>query len=353
MNDAGVTVSIVVACRNESGHVEEFLASVLQQDLRETWEVIVADGMSTDGTRDILNRYAASNARLRIIDNPGRIVSTGLNAAIREARGKVIIRMDMHTTYAPDYATQCVKHLRATGADNVGGPARTISSSYAHRAIAAAYHSPFSCGGARFHNPDYEGEVDTVAYGCWDKVTLERLGMFDEQLVRNQDDELNLRISRAGGRIWQSPEIRSWYHPRARLSSLFRQYFQYGFWKVLVIRKHKLPASWRHLIPGTFVLANLVLGLACLTSLFGYASLGRTAGLAWIAMLSAYFTVSVAASIQAARRHGWALLPSLPWVFATYHVSYGLGFLAGVLYWSLSGQRGTRNREGVFTEITR
>jgi succinoglycan biosynthesis protein ExoA len=194
-----------------------------------------------------------------VIDNPGRIVSTGLNSAIKAARGEIVVRMDAHTEYAPDYVQQCVAVLQETGADNVGGPARTRAETYLEKAVAAAYHSRFAVGGARFHDVNYEGWVDTVTYGCWRREAFDRFGYFDEELVRNQDDEHNLRIIRDGGKIWQSPKIRSWYRPRGSLSALFKQYMQYGYWKVRVIQKHKLPASWRHLVPGAFVLALLVL----------------------------------------------------------------------------------------------
>ena len=256
-------LTIVVACRNERRHIRELLDSILAQDMGGmTWEAIVADGMSDDGTREILREYSARDPRLCVVDNPRRVVSPGLNAAIRAARGAMIIRMDAHTCYAPDYCRKCVTTLERTGADNAGGPARTRTQGTRARAFAAAYHSRFSTG-ARFHDENYEGWIDTVPYGCWRKETLERLGLFDEHLVRNQDDELNLRLIRAGGKIWQSPDIVSWYSPRATLKALFVQYFQYGFWKAAVIRKHKLPGSWRHLIPVTFVAAHIALFVTC------------------------------------------------------------------------------------------
>jgi glycosyltransferase involved in cell wall biosynthesis len=310
-------ISIVVPCRNEGKSIAEVLDSILAQDLAGfDWEILIADGMSDDGTRDILERYRSSEPRIRVIDNPQRAVPAGLNAAIRAARGEIILRMDAHTSYAPDYVRRCVETLRATGAANVGGPARTRSRGYWGQAIAAAYHSPLACGGARFHDPEYEGWADTVPYGCWRKSTLLDVGLFDESLVRNQDDELNLRLSRAGGRIWQSPAIVSWYQPRASLGRLFQQYFQYGYWKVRVIRKHRMPASWRHLVPAAFVLAAVLLPFFSVQL--------------WAAMLALYLAACLTASAAAARRHGWKLLPALPAVFAAYHFSYGTGFVAGI-----------------------
>src|SRR5262249_47183273 len=144
-----------------------------------------------------------------------------------------------------------------TGADNVGGAMRTRASGFVQEAISLAFHSPFSVGGARFHNVEYQGYVDTVPYGCWRKSKLLDLGLFDEELVRNQDDELNLKIIRRGGKIWQSSLIQSWYQPRTSLWALFCQQAQYGYWKVRVIQKHKLPASWRHVVPAAS-LASLI-----------------------------------------------------------------------------------------------
>jgi hypothetical protein len=191
------------------------------------------------------------------------------------------------------------------------------------RAIAAGYHSPFSVGGARFHDARYEGYLDTVTYGCWHRTAFEKFGYFDETLVRNQDDEHNLRISRAGGKIWQSARIRSWYSPRGSLGALFRQYYQYGYWKVRVIRKHGLPASFRHLVPGLFVAGLLI----CLT---GAPFLWP---LKWAGALAAgcYGAALLAASFWTACHAGLLLFPVLPAVFMMFHFGYGIGFLHGML----------------------
>jgi succinoglycan biosynthesis protein ExoA len=354
MTDSGtVMISIVAACRNEAAHIGPFLESLLAQDLRGLeWEAIIADGMSEDGTRAVLEECAAGHPELRVIANPGRIVSTGLNAAIRAARGDVILRMDAHTRYATDYCRRCVETLLRTGADNVGGPARTDARGIRASAIAAAYHSPFSTGGARFHDLNYEGWVDTVPYGCWRKDTLFRLGLFDETLIRNQDDELNLRLVRSGGRIWQNPEIVSWYSPRASLSGLCGQYFQYGFWKVAVIRKHRLPASWRHVVPVVFVLGNVMLILAMAASAGWLADWFGTVATLWLAAASTYMGAIVIASVAIARTHDWRILPHLPLVFATYHFAYGLGFLFNLVS-SRRGSIGKNRSESLLTRITR
>lgn len=318
------TVSIIIPCRNEREHIQGCLEDIFAQEAPGlTLEVIVADGMSDDGTRAILESLRARHPALIIVDNPSKITPSGLNAAIRKANGSILVRMDAHTSYAPDYVRSCVEVLRETKADNVGGAARTRATTYMQRAIAAGYHSPFSVGGARFHDERYEGYLDTVTYGCWPRTTFDTYGYFDEDLVRNQDDEHNLRISRAGGKIWQSARIKSWYSPRGSLSALFRQYFQYGYWKVKVIRKHRLPASFRHLVPALFVA-----GLAVFAVAAPFVEWIRWAG---TAALGCYAAGLAAASLRTAALAGWSLLPVLPAAFAMFHFGYGLGFLHGVL----------------------
>lgn len=331
------TVSVIVPCRNEAAHIGDFAASVLAQRLPAdlTLEVVVADGRSDDGTRERLAALAESDARLRWIDNPARITPVALNRAIAVAQGEWIVRMDVHTTYADDYVAQCVAALKATGATCVGGPWRAVADGgqTIAAAIAAAFGSRFGAGGAASRLVDHTGEVDTVYLGAWRRDELLRLGGFDEALVRNQDDELALRIVRSGGRVWQSAAIRSWYVPRASFGALFRQFWQYGYWKVAVIRKHRLPASPRHLVPFTFV-ATLVLlaltapwsavatvALAVLLAVYAAAALGAAAGVAspWR---------------QPAR---WA---AVALAFGCMHAGYGLGFGRGLL------DHGLRRRAG-------
>ena len=170
--------------------------------------------------------------------------------------------------------------------------------------------------------------------------------------MRNQDDELNLRLNRSGGEIWQSPDIVSWYHPRSSLSALFRQYFQYGFWKVAVIRKHRLPASYRHLIPALFILANMMAVVLAVGGIFTGSALLKLAALRVFELDAVYVLVALVFSFLAARRDGWLLFPFLPFVFATYHVAYGLGFLCGVLCFSIKA-RPILSRRSLFTNLTR
>jgi glycosyltransferase involved in cell wall biosynthesis len=345
-------ISIVVPCRNERRYIQAFLESVVRQDFNGiSWEVLIADGMSNDGTRVVIEDYSCEYP-IRLINNDEQIVSTGLNKAIREAQGRYIVRMDVHTTYASDYLRQCLRVAEETGADNVGGPWVPQSEDYIGRAIAAVFQSPFGTGGAKAHDPNYEGIVDTVYLGCWPRDVFRRIGYFDVELVRNQDDEFNLRLRRSGGLVWQSPSIVSFYHPRSSLRALFRQYMQYGYWKVAVIRKHRMPASYRHLVPGGFVLANCILA-AMVSSLWGVGlnSLSAFCALWWVILDCVYLGFCVAASLLTARKHGWVLLPVLPVVFAAYHISYGYGFLRGIFRSHRITKRDASHP--VFTELTR
>lgn len=342
MEDPYPLVTVVIPARNEAGHIAGCLDGVLAQDYpADRLEVLVADGRSDDGTGEVLAGYVARDPRVRVIDNPGRVVPTGLNAAVAVARGEVVVRMDAHTAYAPDYVRECVAALRSTGADNVGGPWVARGRGYLSRAIAAAFQSRFAVGTGRGHNPRYEGPVDTVYLGCWRRAAFDTFGPFDDELVRNQDDEHNLRLTRAGGRVWQTPRVRSWYTPRASLPALFRQYMQYGYWKVRVIQKHRLPASVRHLVPGLFVLA--LAGLAVAAPFAPVAAWGL-AGLCGV-----YALALLVASAATARAAGWGLFPALPPVFACYHLGYGYGFLRGVVdFVVLRRSAGAR-----FTRLTR
>jgi succinoglycan biosynthesis protein ExoA len=341
-------VSVIVPCRNEKSHIRDFLDSLLAQDLDPDWklEILVADGMSDDGTRDVLRQYSAERPAVRIIDNPGRIVSTGLNAAIRASSGDVIVRMDAHTVYRRDYIRECVRALHESGADNVGGPWVAEGRGRVGKAIAAAFRSPFCTGGGKAHDPCYEGEVDTVYLGCWRRSVFDRAGLFDPALVRNQDDEFNYRLLRMGGRVWQSPRIQSVYTPRSSMAALFRQYVQYGFWKVVVIRKHRALAAWRHAVPPLFV-ASLLLAvvLAPTAAALGAARVAQWIGAALGLEAVAYLLACAAASLPLASSLDAGTLLILPAVMAVYHVAYGLGFLAGLLRPAMMS--------GLFTGLTR
>jgi succinoglycan biosynthesis protein ExoA len=346
---AGMTgerlLSVIVPCRNERRYIEAFCTSAMRQELPANWsmQLIIADGASDDGTRECLQRIGENDPRIEWIDNPARIVSTGLNAALRLARGEVIVRMDVHTEYAQDYVAQCLAALIETSADNVGGPWRAepdANASPMQFAVAAAFQSRWVAGGALSRQLDYDGWVDTVYLGCWPRSTFERFGNFDETLIRNQDDEHNLRIAKGGGKVWQSSKIRSVYRPRATLSQVFRQYLQYGYWKPFVMKKHGQSASIRHAVPGLFVAA--LVGAAC----FVWWSKWPLVALAG-AYVAAVLAMTAAIASSASRKAGWRAMSRVPDVIIAYHFGYGIGSIIGA--WdALRLERG-RERFGKLT----
>lgn len=340
-------VSVIAPCRNEAAHVEAFCDAVAAQRLPEgvALEVLIADGRSDDGTRERLAARAAADARFVVVDNPGRIVSTGLNACIARAQGEAIVRLDLHTTYADDYLAECLAALARSGAANVGGPWRAVGEGATQRAVAAAFQSRWVAGGARSRDLGYEGEVDTVYLGAWPREVFARHGGFDETLVRNQDDEHNLRLVAAGERVWQTPRIRSAYRPRDRLAALFTQQRQYGYWKPFVIAKHGRVGSWRPFAPALLVAGAVGSGAAsCLPS-----RPGAVAQLALGLMLGSYALYLIAATVSIAR----ALPPPrgpvagrLPAVIATMQLGYGLGVWQGLVD-LLLGRRAGVQRMGL------
>ncbi len=310
--------------RNEAAFIERSLGAVLAQDYpADLLEVLVLDGMSDDGTRNIVTRMVADCPNARLLENPKRIVPTAMNMGIAQASGNVIIRVDGHTMVAQDYVSRCLETLDASGADCVGGPMLAVGSTRFGEAVALATSHPFGVGGARFHYATEAQAVDTVYMGCWPRPTLERAGGFDEEMACNEDDELNYRLRAAGGRIWLDPRIRSTYYTRSTFRSLWRQYFRYGCWKVRVFQKVPGSAQGRHWVPPLFVLC-LVGGLLAAALLPGLR-------LAYLAGMLVYLMANLVVSMQIAGREGWRHSLRLPLVFVTLHLAYGLGFWVGIL----------------------
>lgn len=318
-------VSIIVPCRNEVNFIEPFLESLLKQDQQDMIaEILIADGMSNDGTREKIENASLSESRIKLVKNEERIVSTGLNRAIEQSTSEIIIRMDVHTTYNSDYIAKCISILEKTGAANVGGPWRAKGVTYIEKAIAAAFQSPFSSGGALSHYTEYEGEVDSVYLGCWRRKTLLSLNGFDDNLVRNQDDELNYRLTKAGHTIWQSKEIKSKYRPRGSFRALFKQYFQYGYWKTFVMKKHRIPAKLRHIIPPFALLLSISLLITGLFIPVAYYIL--------LFMTTVYFILNLGFSLSTClKSKNICLLPAVLIAFPVFHISYALGLLSGIL----------------------
>jgi succinoglycan biosynthesis protein ExoA len=323
MESVGATwplVSVVIPMRNEAAHISDCINSVLAQDYpAERLEVVVVDGDSHDDSLRVLATYGD---RIRVLRNPGRIVPTAMNIGIRAARGTIITRVDAHTVLDPTYVRVGVETLQRTGADNVGGPMRSVGGGPVGDAIALAMGSRFGIG-AYFHFATTDREVDTVYMGMYPRAVFERIGLFDEELVRNQDDELNYRLRKAGGRIFLTTRMHSHYQNRQSFKTLARQFFQYGVWKIRVLQKHPLQMSWRQFIPPSFVLTVLVSALACLWL--------RPARWLFIAAIGSYAVALCAAAVAVARRSQGHHVGRVLAAFAIMHVSWGTGFLVGAL----------------------
>jgi succinoglycan biosynthesis protein ExoA len=328
-------VSVLMPVRNEGACIRRSLNSVLAQDYpSERMEIIVADGMSSDGTREAVAEVSQQHTNVRMIDNAGKIVATGLNAGLRIATGEIIVRVDGHCEIASDYIRRSVARLRDGSVDCVGGPLETIGETYTARAIAAAMSSTFGVGGSAFRVGVSEPRfVDTVAFPAYKRDALQRVGEFDEELVRNQDDEYNYRLRKLGGRILLSPEIGARYYSRSGFASLWKQYFEYGYWKVRVLQKHPRQMQPRQFLPPLFVLAWLALLLTV--------PFLKTSQLLLIGIVSAYAALNLAFAVSAALRKELRLLPLIPIAFVVMHLAYGVGFLLGLVRfanrWTFSG----------------
>lgn len=337
-------VSVITPCRCESACIERFVEQVEAQRLPDgvELELLIAEGRSPDDTYARLTALAASRPWVRVLDNPRGTTPAGLNIGIRHAAGAVIVRMDVHTQYAPDYVAECLAALETSGADNVGGPWVARGEGRLGEAIALAFQSRWSTGGGRAHDPDYEGWVDTVYLGCWRREAFEKHGLFDESLTRGQDSELNFRIWRNGGRVWQTPRIRSRYQPRSSLTALFRQYAQWGYWKVAILKKHRAPASLRQLAP-----AICLLGLAAALPA-AWMKPFWALPLAALIALYAWANVAAGAAVSLSARRP-LLAPLLAIAFPVFHFGYGYGYLRGVLDFLVLG----RSPSAGFERLTR
>lgn len=316
-------VTVIVAVRDEARHISATLDAVRLQDWpREALEIVVADGGSQDGTRELVSRIAGRDPRVRLIDNPERFVAHGLNRAIAVARGAIVVRVDGHCRVPASYVRAAVGALRNGLAECVGGPVRTLASSRMGQRIALAMSTRWGVGGATFRVARELRLVDHLPFGAWRRETLGWLGGFDERFVRNQDDELSDRLRRAGGRILMLPEQVVDYWCRDSLRGLARQYFGYGRWKVQGIRaRGGAPASLRHVVPAALLLA-IVVGVLLAMAL-------RAPALALVTPL-AYLLFLVVATLESAVSHGRAAL-GLPLVLPVLHAAYGAGFLRALL----------------------
>jgi len=321
-------VSIIIPCYNEEKTIRGALEALYEQTYpREDMEVILADGLSEDGTREEIAAFSREHPdfSLRVVENPKRIIPAGLNRAIQAARGEIIIRMDAHAAPYPEYVERCVAALEEKKGDNVGGvweiragaPTRTAES------IAVAAAHPLGVGDAKYRHAKTAAYVDTVPFGAFRASLIEKIGAFDETLLTNEDYEFNARLRAAGGKIWLDPAIRSIYHARATLADLSKQYWRYGYWKWRMLRRYPETVRWRQALPPLFTL-SIFLGAAI--SLFW-----KTAFWLWILEIAIYALILLAVGMrEAIRRKKIFLAIGIPLAIATMHLSWGSGFL-----WSL------------------
>jgi succinoglycan biosynthesis protein ExoA len=327
-------ISVLMPVRNEGAFIERSLRSVLAQNYPSNrMEVLVADGMSQDDTRKVIDGLQQKHPNLKLVDNPGQIVATGLNLALQEARGEIIARVDGHCEIAPDYLTNGVQHILNEKVEAVGGPLETVGQSYVAQVIATAMSSRFGVGGSGFRlNNGTTQFTDTVAFPIYTRAVIDRAGPFDQELVRNQDDEYNYRLRKLGVGILLAADVRSRYYSRSTLRRLFSQYLQYGFWKIRVLQKHPRQMQPRQFVPLVFVLALFIsLALWPVFTVAGYLA---------VPLMASYSATALLASALTAQKKSWKLLPLLPIAFAILHVSYGLGFVIGLLrFWNRWGER--------------
>lgn len=324
--EKNIKVSIIIPTRNEEKYIAKCLQSILENDYpKNKIEILIVDGMSEDGTRDILNKYIRKYPFIKLVNNPKKIVPNALNIGINKAKGEIIMRIDAHNTYEKKYISKCVKYLEEHNVDNVGGVWITLpgNNTVLAKSIALVLSHPFGVGNAYFRigtkEPRY---VDTVPFGCYKKEVFDKIGLFNENLIRNQDDEFNLRLIKNGGKILLVPEIVSYYYARENLGKLWKMYFQYGYFKPLAAKEVRGVLTWRQTIPVSFVCSLIFLFLLSFFSkyfLFLY-----------LFLISLYVITDFFFSFSISIKKGLKFLPFLVISFATLHFSYGLGYLKGI-----------------------
>lgn len=323
--DTTPQVTVVIPCYNE----EKTIRGVLQAITRQTFpvtemEVLVVDGGSKDDTLEQIKAFNLEDTglRVRVVENPKRIIPAALNLGIQEARGEYLIRLDAHSVPHPEYIARTVAGLDQHLGDNVGGVWKIVPSAktWIARSIAAAAAHPFGVGDAKYRYGDTPGEVDTVPFGGFRRDYLRAIGGFDESLHTNEDYELNTRIRQAGGKLWFDPNIQVQYYSRPNLRQLARQYFRYGWWKVEMLRRYPSSLRWRQALPPLFVLGLLVLAL-------GWIWL-PVAGWLLLAVVAVYLAALMLSGIDLALQTGQlSLLVGVPLVIAVMHLSWGSAFL--------------------------
>ena len=319
------SVSVIIPCYNEEATIRKLLEALRSQTYPLTkMEVVISDGFSTDRTREVIAEFQKEHADLavRVVDNKARTIPSGVNQAIRESRGEIIVRLDAHSMPIPEYVERCVEAHQTGKGDNVGGvwDIQPGADTWVAKSISFAAAHPLGVGDAMYRLNAKPGAVDTVPFGSFRRSLIERIGAFDETLLSNEDYEFNTRVRESGGIVWLDPAIRSVYFSRSTLKKLAEQYWRYGFWKLKMLKRYPHTLRWRQALPPVFVFI-----LAALIVL----SLGLTIAQILLGLqLFAYFFILGLAGLQLAikTRKGF-LIWGLPLAIATMHITWGAGFL--------------------------
>ncbi|HEV2750288.1 MAG TPA: glycosyltransferase family 2 protein [Gemmatimonadales bacterium] len=329
-------MSIVVPCRNEVEYIGPMLESMLANDYpRDRLEVLIVDGRSDDGTRAVIAEYAGHYPVIRLLDNPKRTTPHALNLGIARARGSIIMRMDAHAVYPPNYIAGLVECMERTGADVVGASWRTEpgEATTMAAAIAAVLAHPFGIGNAHYRlGSERQRNVDTVQCGCYRRDVFERLGLFDPDLLRSQDSEFTFRLLRAGGQVLLVPTVVATYYTRPTLGKLCRMFLQYGYFKPLVARKVGAVMTARQLVPPAFV-ATVTLGALLAPWL-------AAARVLLFLALGAHVAVDLIFAAMLARRRGMRVGLASSVVFPAVHFAFGAGYLRGTWDFLIRRRRG-------------
>lgn len=318
-------LSVICPIYNEEKYIAKCIESILNQDYpKDDLEVIFVDGMSTDKTRDIVNEYTSKYPFIKLIDNPQKIVPPAMNIGIRESKGEIIIRLDAHAEFPSHYFSRLTKALMDLNADNVGGVCVTLPTSddIIPIAIANVLSSKFGMGNSTFRVGCKKiQEVDTVPFGCWNRDIFEKIGYFDEELIRNQDDEFNGRIIKNNGHIYLLPDIEIKYFARDKIAKVYKMFYQYGLFKPLVNKKLGYPATIRQFFPPIFV-SGLLLGLI-LSFIFPILSIPYISVICLYLLLATYFSIKTSNNIL-------VILTQI-YIYFVVHMGYGLGYIKGIL----------------------
>ena len=309
-------ISVICPVYNEAAYIVSVLDFFIKA-LPQNKELILVDGNSFDNTCDLINQYRASHPNIHLLHNPDRYVPFALNKAITAAKGDIIVRLDAHTDYSPDYFQKIQETFDKTAADIVGGPMRIAAGNAVQNAIGYATSTIFGVGNSSFHFEDFEGFTDSVYLGAWKRSIFEKTGLFDTTFKRNQDDEFHYRAKSMGFKVYQSPDIKLYYHPRKSLGLLFKQYYQYGLYKPLVLKKVKSAINIRHVIPSLFVVYLALLPVFIIMGLY-----------LLLFPFAIYFAAALGFSLTS--KHPFKETLLIPLVYFTLHIAYGSGFIAGM-----------------------